>query len=159
MQSASEEAMEVGQEEPGEDIASVVSAVLHDMCEKVVAELEQEPAEQNTESDEFASLDNSPDVDIDIERDNDTPSVENNSREQTLEMQNSDSEPEGDKPKKPCESLSYELEQGSRILREIMSEANKSVNWPFMEAVDADKMGLYDYYDRIKKPMWLKKSE
>ena len=57
------------------------------------------------------------------------------------------------------EPLNPELTQGYRILKEIMSDANKSVNWPFMDPVDAEKLGLYDYHERVKKPMWLKRSE
>lgn len=69
------------------------------------------------------------------------------------EMSVSDSE-ENEK-----EPLSYELQQGFRILREIMSDGNKSLNWPFMEPVDSEGMGLQDYASRIKEPMWLKKSK
>ena len=55
--------------------------------------------------------------------------------------------------------LSYELLQGERILYELMSDANKHFNWPFMDAVDASIPELSDYYERIKSPMWLKKSK
>ncbi|XP_013420345.1 uncharacterized protein KIAA2026 [Lingula anatina] len=53
--------------------------------------------------------------------------------------------------------LSHELKQGLRILREIMYEVHKSVNWPFMDAVEVERLELWDYHQRIKKPMWLKK--
>ena len=55
------------------------------------------------------------------------------------------------------EPLSYELEQGYRILREIMTDSNKSVNWAFMDPVNIEESGLEDYYERIKNPIWLKK--
>ncbi|XP_064601292.1 uncharacterized bromodomain-containing protein 10-like [Liolophura sinensis] len=48
-----------------------------------------------------------------------------------------------------------ELQHGYRILRELMADGNKSVNWPFMDAVDSDAYGLHDYYERVKRPMWL----
>ena len=54
--------------------------------------------------------------------------------------------------------LSYELQQGHRILHEIMTDGNKSVNWPFMRAVDAAQDGCQDYYDKIRRPIWLSKS-
>ena len=56
------------------------------------------------------------------------------------------------------EPLSPELLHGQRILKEIMSDSNKSVNWPFVYAVDDTEEGLEDYYERVKQPMWLQKS-
>ena len=56
------------------------------------------------------------------------------------------------------EPLNYELQQGYRILKEVMSDQNKSLNWPFMNPIDVDQLGLWDYYERVKNPMWLKKS-
>ena len=75
-----------------------------------------------------------------------------------LNMTGSEPEDEEDEEEEK-EPLSYELAQGNRILVEIMSDANKSLNWHFMEPVDAEGMGLADYYDRVKNPMWLKKSK
>ena len=43
------------------------------------------------------------------------------------------------------EPLSYELSQGFRILREVMADSNKSVNWPFLNEVDPNKDGVPDY--------------
>ena len=57
------------------------------------------------------------------------------------------------------EPLSLELQQADRILREIMSDSNKSLIWPFVGAVDATEDGLEDYYEKIKEPMWLEKSK
>jgi len=54
--------------------------------------------------------------------------------------------------------MNYDLQQGYRILREIMSDTNKSVNWPFIDAIDASVRGCEDYYKRTKKPIWLWKS-
>ena len=54
--------------------------------------------------------------------------------------------------------LSVDLQQGFRILREIMCDANKSFNWPFLNAVDSSIVGCEDYYERVKKPIWLRKS-
>ena len=56
------------------------------------------------------------------------------------------------------EPLSPELLHGQRILKEIMSDSNKSVNWPFVYAVDDTEEGLEDYYERVKQPIWLQKS-
>ena len=56
-------------------------------------------------------------------------------------------------------SVSYELQKGSRILKEIMREANKSITWPFKNAVDSDASGCNEYYQVVEKPIWLKKSE
>ena len=54
--------------------------------------------------------------------------------------------------------LSYELQQGLRILRELMSDSNKSVNWHFLHPVDDSHPETADYYEKIKKPIWLGKS-
>lgn len=56
------------------------------------------------------------------------------------------------------EPLSPELRQGYRILKELMADGNKSVNWHFLEAVDSNHPETADYYDRIKMPIWLGKS-
>ena len=56
------------------------------------------------------------------------------------------------------EPLTVELQQGYRILRQIMADTNKSVNWPFMDPVKAED-GAFDYYERVEKPIWLRKSE
>lgn len=53
--------------------------------------------------------------------------------------------------------LNEELRNGLRILKEIMSDINKSLNWPFMEAVDT--VDVPEYYDRIETPMWLRRSK
>ncbi|XP_037071081.1 bromodomain-containing protein 3-like [Pollicipes pollicipes] len=52
--------------------------------------------------------------------------------------------------------LSRELYQGYRVLRELMSAANRTFNWPFMNAVNAEG-ALWDYKTIIKEPTWLKK--
>ena len=67
-----------------------------------------------------------------------------------------ESDPEEDVEQEP---LNYDLAQGNRILMEIMSDANKSLNWPFMDPVDTEGMGLNDYHERVKEPMWLRKSK
>ncbi|XP_052065701.1 uncharacterized protein KIAA2026-like [Mytilus californianus] len=53
--------------------------------------------------------------------------------------------------------LSYELQQGLRILKELMSDSNKSVNWHFLEPVDDSHPETADYYGKIKKPIWFGK--
>ncbi|XP_060068222.1 mucin-2-like [Ylistrum balloti] len=54
-------------------------------------------------------------------------------------------------------ALSPELQQGYRILKELMADSNKSVNWHFLEAVDDSHPETADYYERIKRPVWLGK--
>lgn len=54
--------------------------------------------------------------------------------------------------------LSYELQQGLRILKELMSDSNKSVNLHFLGPVDDGHPETADYYEKIKKPIWLGKS-
>ncbi|ESO97839.1 hypothetical protein LOTGIDRAFT_152942 [Lottia gigantea] len=54
-------------------------------------------------------------------------------------------------------SLSPELQQGYRILRELMSDNNKAFNWAFMNAVDDSHSDTSDYYDIVDNPMWLKR--
>lgn len=56
-------------------------------------------------------------------------------------------------------SLNYELQQGYRILKELMAESNKSVNWPFIYKVDDSYPETSDYYEKIKNPIWLEKSK
>ncbi|KAL5007744.1 hypothetical protein ScPMuIL_016550 [Solemya velum] len=51
--------------------------------------------------------------------------------------------------------LNPELQQGFRILKELMAEGNKSVNWPFLDPVDSSQPETADYYEKIKKPIWL----
>lgn len=51
--------------------------------------------------------------------------------------------------------LNPELQQGFRILKELMSDTNKSVNWLFLDPVDASHPETADYYEKIKKPIWL----
>lgn len=55
--------------------------------------------------------------------------------------------------------VTYELKIGHRILKEFLVEANKSLTWPFLNAVDPIRDGVEDYYERVTKPMWLNKSK
>ncbi|XP_078658496.1 uncharacterized protein LOC144903892 [Branchiostoma floridae x Branchiostoma belcheri] len=52
---------------------------------------------------------------------------------------------------------SHELQQGYRILREIMVDHYKNISWPFVNPVDVEGENLWDYNDRIKQPMCLRK--
>lgn len=56
-------------------------------------------------------------------------------------------------------NLSMELQQGYRIYSELLADSNRNITWPFIEPVDADSLGLWDYYDRIKQPMCFSTSE
>ncbi|KAK3104223.1 hypothetical protein FSP39_025438 [Pinctada imbricata] len=55
------------------------------------------------------------------------------------------------------ENLTEELQQGLRILRELMSDSNKSVNWHFLWPVDDSMPDTANYYEKIQKPMWFNK--
>ncbi|XP_041466639.1 uncharacterized protein LOC121417123 [Lytechinus variegatus] len=55
--------------------------------------------------------------------------------------------------------LTPELQQGYRILIDLMGDRCKSFSWPFMDKVDPVLLKLPDYYDRIKTPMWLTRIE
>lgn len=54
--------------------------------------------------------------------------------------------------------LSVELKQGYRILRDLMSDKIKSLNWPFLDAVNSNWPEVADYKDVVRNPMWLRKS-
>ncbi|KAK3702967.1 hypothetical protein QZH41_012407, partial [Actinostola sp. cb2023] len=49
--------------------------------------------------------------------------------------------------------LNYDLQQGYRVYTELLGDSIRNVTWPFLDPVDADSLGLWDYYDRIKQPM------
>ena len=55
--------------------------------------------------------------------------------------------------------LSYELQQGYRVFIEMSGDSYKNVSWPFMEPVDAEALGLWDYHEKIKKPMSFNESK
>lgn len=77
-------------------------------------------------------------------------------RTRVLEPEMHDSEPKQQEPARSVfdiTKISFELQQGYRIYTELLSDSNRNVTWPFLEPVDADSLGLWDYYDRIKQPM------
>jgi bromodomain-containing factor 1 len=50
--------------------------------------------------------------------------------------------------------MSRQLAYCQKILRELQTSKNYSgFTWPFLEPVDVEAFGLYDYYDIIKEPM------
>lgn len=49
--------------------------------------------------------------------------------------------------------LSSEVQQGYRVFMEMSADSYKNVTWPFLEPVDAEALGLWDYHERIKEPM------
>lgn len=49
--------------------------------------------------------------------------------------------------------LSYEVQQGYRVFMEMSADSYKNVTWPFLEPVDAEALGLWDYHEKIKEPM------
>ena len=57
------------------------------------------------------------------------------------------------------DNMSHDLQQAFRILSELLTDSNKQTVWPFLEKIDPAATKAYDYYDKIKKPMWIKKSK
>nr|CAB3226160.1 bromodomain-containing protein 3 [Phallusia mammillata] len=49
--------------------------------------------------------------------------------------------------------LTEQLKYCSNILKELQSKKHASFAWPFYKRVDAESLGLHDYYDMIKHPM------
>lgn len=81
----------------------------------------------------------------------------------TTQLQN-ESEPQVDEPEAVVEvvdpmKLCYELQQGYRIFRELLSDPYRTITYPFLEPVDAEALGLWDYHERIKEPMCFTTSE
>ena len=75
-----------------------------------------------------------------------------------------ETEPEVDEPEADVQvvdpsKLSYEVQQGYRIFREMLSDPYRTITYPFLEPVDAEGMGLWDYHERIKEPMCFTTSE
>ena len=55
---------------------------------------------------------------------------------------------------------SVELQTGFRILKDLMADSNKNVNWPFMDPIEVSAPDLVDdYYEKIERPIWLKLSK
>ena len=75
-----------------------------------------------------------------------------------------ESEPQVDEPEAVVQvvdptKLNYEVQQGYRIFRELLSDPYRTITYPFLEPVDAEAMGLWDYHERIKEPMCFTTSE
>ncbi|XP_049887175.1 bromodomain-containing protein 3-like isoform X3 [Pectinophora gossypiella] len=51
------------------------------------------------------------------------------------------------------EKLSDALKSCNEILKELFSKKHSGYAWPFYKPVDAELLGLHDYFDIIKKPM------
>lgn len=110
-----------------------------------------------------SSEENDLDIDLDIQ-DEETVEVQEFYQEEEIAEETIESEKEAcsstdegeDENEEP---LSYELQQGYKILREIMGNNNRSFTWPFVNPVDAAAEGCADYYRKVKKPMWLMKSK
>lgn len=103
------------------------------------------------------------DLDIDLEiQDEETVEVQEFYQEEEIAEETIGSEEETCSSKDEDENeepLSYELQQGYKILREIMGNNNRSFTWPFVNPVDSTAEGCADYYEKVKKPMWLMKSK
>ena len=55
---------------------------------------------------------------------------------------------------------SVELQTGFKILKDLMADSNKNVNWPFMEPIEVSAPDLAaDYHQKIEKPIWFKLSK
>lgn len=63
------------------------------------------------------------------------------------------------KDKFNTDCLSYELQVGYRILGSLMSASNRCVNKLFLYPVDNAFPETSNYYEKIKKPMWMFKSK
>jgi len=59
--------------------------------------------------------------------------------------------PGGKKTKKS--KMSVQLKYCHNFLKELYTKKHEAYAWPFYKPVDADELGLYDYYDIIKQPM------
>lgn len=101
------------------------------------------------------------DLDIDTEApEEETVEVQEFLQEEEITEESvADDVDDGSSSKEDEKPLSYDLQQGFKILREIMGSNNKSITWAFIHAVDRNAIGCHDYYERIKNPMWLMKSE
>ena len=49
--------------------------------------------------------------------------------------------------------MSVQLKYCQHFLKELLTKKHEAYAWPFYKPVDADELGLYDYYDIIKQPM------
>ena len=55
--------------------------------------------------------------------------------------------------------FSYEVQQGYRVFRELLSDQYKSITYPFIQPVDVDGLNLWDYHARIEAPMSFSQSK
>ncbi|KAK7504356.1 hypothetical protein BaRGS_00004222, partial [Batillaria attramentaria] len=55
--------------------------------------------------------------------------------------------------KKQKGKLSEQLKYCAQIVKELFTKKHSAIAWPFYKPVDAEKLGLLDYHDIIKKPM------
>jgi len=62
--------------------------------------------------------------------------------------------PSGKKTKK--KQMSVQLKYCHTFLKELFTKRHEAYAWPFYKPVDAEELGLYDYYDIIKQPMDLR---
>lgn len=73
--------------------------------------------------------------------------------ESERQMEGEEKEDAGDQP---C----VELQTGLRILKDLMADSNKNVNWPFMDPIAVSAPDLVDDYNqKIDRPIWLKLSK
>merc|ERR1712241_1495875 len=49
--------------------------------------------------------------------------------------------------------MTEQMKYCSAILKELLTKKHQSYAWPFLKPVDAEGLGLHDYYNIIKKPM------
>lgn len=68
-----------------------------------------------------------------------------------LEEDSPDTEKTVSKNKKG--KLSEQLKFCSNMLKELLAKKHADYAWPFYKPVDAEMLGLHDYYEIIKKPM------
>lgn len=55
--------------------------------------------------------------------------------------------------KKAGKKMTNRMKFCHQLIRELMHKKHQEFAWPFMKPVDAQSLGLTDYYEIIKKPM------
>ncbi|CAG2246155.1 unnamed protein product [Mytilus edulis] len=52
-----------------------------------------------------------------------------------------------------CQIQDVDLENCMKLVDDLLSEKHQSYIWPFYQPVDQTALGLYDYFEIVKKPM------
>ena len=85
--------------------------------------------------------------------------VDNLSKQQVEQKETHDTEMEREEKDEKHGQKNIELQTGYKILKDLMADSNKNVNWPFMDPIEVSAPNLVDdYHEKIEKPVWLKLS-